>query len=199
MTAHRALFWDGPIAGQTVLVTGGAGSVGLFAVQLAKRAGAAVIATVSTEEKAAWARRAGADLVVNYRTDDVVTAAREWTGGSGVDRVVEVDLGANLPQTRAVLKSHSTIAAYGSDAVPTVCLPFYSADGAGMTIHFVVASAMPDAAKAQAVGCIADILREGIVSIVGAEFALDDIAAAHELVEQGAVIGKTVVKLTESL
>jgi NADPH2:quinone reductase len=195
MTAHRALFWNGPITGQTVLVTGGAGSVGLFAVQLAKRAGATVIATVSSADKAAWARRAGADYVVNYRTDDVAGMVVECTNGTGVDRVVEVDLGANVAASRASLKPHGTIEAFGSDAVPNVCLPFYSSDGPGMTIHFVVVSAMPRTAKAEAAACIADLLQRGLVSIVGAEFALDDIVSAHEAVEQGAVIGKTIVNV----
>jgi NADPH2:quinone reductase len=195
MTAHRALFWDGTIPGQTIVVTGGAGSVGLFAVQLAKRAGATVIATVSTDQKAAWAWRAGADYVVNYRTDDVAAAVRDCTNGTGVDRVVDVDLGANLAASRASLKPHGTIAAYGSDSVPNVCLPFYSSDGPGMTIHFVVVSAMPLAAKAEAVTCITDLLHRGLVSIVGAEFAFDHVASAHDAVEQGAVIGKTILKI----
>src|SRR6516225_9780373 len=72
MTAWCSLFADGPINGQTVLVTGGAGAVGHYAVQLAKWGGARVIATVSSQAKAEQALLAGADLVVNYRTEDVV-------------------------------------------------------------------------------------------------------------------------------
>ena len=80
MTAHRCLFADGPIAGQTVLVTGGAGAVGHYAVQLAKWAGARVIATVSSTEKAASAVAAGADHTVNYRTGE---AAKEMLALGG--------------------------------------------------------------------------------------------------------------------
>src|SRR5258707_14861091 len=89
MTAWCCLFGDGPIAGQTVLVTGGAGAVGHYAVQLAKAGGARVIPTVSSPMKDMEARLAGADLVVNYRTDDVVAKVMEFTEQRGVDRVVD--------------------------------------------------------------------------------------------------------------
>ena len=91
MTAWTCLYCDGPIVGQTVLVTGGAGAVGHYAVQLAKWGGAQVIATVSSPAKAEQARLAGADLVVNYKTEDVVAKAMAFTGQRGVDRVVDVD------------------------------------------------------------------------------------------------------------
>ena len=93
MTAWCCLFADGPIAGQTVLVSGGAGAVGHYAVQLAKWGGARVIATVSTKVKAERARMAGADLVINYRTEDAVAKAMAFTGQRGIDRVVDVDFG----------------------------------------------------------------------------------------------------------
>src|SRR6202012_5195101 len=99
MTAWSSLFCDGPITGQTVLVTGGAGAVGHDAVQLAKWGGARVIATVSSRAKDVEARLAGADLVVNYRTTDVVAKVMAFTEGRGVDRVVDVDFGGNLATT----------------------------------------------------------------------------------------------------
>ena len=94
MTAHRCLFADGPVSGQSVLVAGGAGAVGHFAIQLARRAGARVITTVSGPEKAELARQAGADHVVNYRDPDAADQIRAVT--QRVDRVVELALGANL-------------------------------------------------------------------------------------------------------
>src|SRR5437868_13963075 len=80
MTAWCCLFGDGPIAGQTVLVTGGAGAVGHYAVQLAKAGGARVITTVSSESKAEQARLAGADRVIDYKTEDVVARTMAFTG-----------------------------------------------------------------------------------------------------------------------
>jgi NADPH:quinone reductase len=94
MTAHRCLFADGRLEGRTVLVTGGAGPVGHFAIQLAKRAGARVVSTVSSSHKAELAAGAGADHVVNYRDGGAVDQVRSFA--SRVDRVVEVALGANL-------------------------------------------------------------------------------------------------------
>jgi NADPH2:quinone reductase len=99
MTAWCGLFGDGPIAGQTVLVTGGAGAVGHYAVQLAKWGGARVIATVSSSLKAMEARIAGADLVIDYKTEDVIAKALAFTGGRGVDRVIDVDFGGNIATT----------------------------------------------------------------------------------------------------
>src|SRR5215207_7476637 len=99
MTAHRAVTLGGELDGKTVLVTGGAGAVGHYAVQWAKHFGARVIATVSSPEKAAHASRAGADLIVNYRSENVAARVREYTGGSGVHHVVDVDFGGNLAVT----------------------------------------------------------------------------------------------------
>ena len=115
MTAWCCLFGDGPIAGQTVLVTGGAGAVGHYAVQLAKWGGARVIATVSSALKAEQARLAGADLVINYRTEDVVAKALAFTGQRGVDRVVDVDFGGNIATTLKLMAINSTIAVYATN------------------------------------------------------------------------------------
>src|SRR5882762_10497247 len=115
MTAWTCLYCDGPIVGQTVLVTGGAGAVGHYAVQCAKWGGAKVIATVSSTAKAEQARLAGADLVVNYRTEDVVTNAMAFTGQRGVDRVVDVDFGGNIDTTLKLMGMNSTIAVYATN------------------------------------------------------------------------------------
>src|SRR5258708_4403422 len=115
MTAWCCLFGDGPIAGQTVLVTGGAGAVGHYAVQLAKWGGARVIATVSSSLKAEQARLAGADLVIDYKTEDVVARAMAFTDQRGVDRVVDVDFGGNIATTLKLMAMNSTIAVYATN------------------------------------------------------------------------------------
>src|SRR3981189_1138798 len=114
MTAWCCLFGDGPIAGQTIMVTGGAGAVGHYAVQLAKWGGARVIATVSSSLKAEQARLAGADLVINYRDEDVAAKALAFTEQRGVDRVVDVDFGGTLPTTTKLMAMNSTIAVYAT-------------------------------------------------------------------------------------
>ncbi len=99
MTAYWCLYADGPLTGQTVLIAGGAGAVGHFAIELAKHGGAQVIATVSGPAKAELAARAGADLVVNYREVDAAERIASFAGA--VDRVIEVALGANRRHERA--------------------------------------------------------------------------------------------------
>src|SRR5262247_968394 len=147
VTAHRCLFADGPVEGQTVLVTGGAGAVGHYAVQLAKWAGATVIATVSSPEKAALAAAAGADHTVNYRTGDAAAEILTLTNGAGVDRIVDVDFGANLPVSLKVLKTNGTIATYASMGEPEPKLPFYPLMAKNATLRAVLLYTMPERAK----------------------------------------------------
>ncbi len=117
LTALHAVLVDGGVAGQSVLVAGGAGAVGHYAIQLAKIYGARqVVATVSGEEKAAVARAAGADFTVNYKNEDWVARCLEATGGVGVDRIVEVDAAANVKSDLAALRPEGRIVVYGSGA-----------------------------------------------------------------------------------
>ena len=95
LTAHRAVFFDGDVTGQTLLIQGGAGTVGHHAIQIAKRAGARVIATVSGPKKAKIAEAAGADEVLNYKDGDYVDRLLKLTAGRGADRIIEVSLSAN--------------------------------------------------------------------------------------------------------
>ena len=196
MTAHRALFIDGPITGQTALVTGGAGAVGRYGVQLAKWGGADVIATVSSEEKAEIARDAGADHVVNYRDEDAAERILEITGGAGVDRICEVDFGENLDVTRRVLKGNGTVAAYGSTRVPEPALPWYQMMPENTAIRMVFVYTMPDSAIAQACADINAACAAGALTHhIGARFSLEDTAAAHEIMENFANVGNVVVEI----
>ena len=125
MTAHRAVFADGDVEDQTVLVTGGAGRVGYFAVQWASRAGATVIATASNPEDVDTCRNAGAHHVINHRDEDFAALVLEASGGKLIDRVVDVEFGANLPVSVEVLRVGGTIATYASTQVPEPKLPFF--------------------------------------------------------------------------
>ncbi len=196
MTAHRAVFADGSVYGRTVLVHGGAGAVGYYAIQFAKTAGAAVIATVSGPEKTAVAREAGADHAIDYRREDVAARVRALTGGAGVDRVVEVDFGKNLEVTRAVLKPNGVIAAYASEGDPTPAIPFYPMMFGSTTLRLVLVFVMPDDALRQAGADVSTMLARGALRHRIAErFPLERIAAAHEAVERGTAIGKVVVEI----
>src|ERR1700742_3419732 len=113
LTAHRCLFADGPVTGKTVLVQGGAGAVGHYAIELARRGGARVVTTVSGPEKANLARAAGADLVINYREGDVAAQARAG-GAERADRIIEVALGANLDTDLALSGPETVIVTYAA-------------------------------------------------------------------------------------
>jgi NADPH2:quinone reductase len=190
MTAHYCLFCDGPVNGQTVLVAGGAGAVGHFAVELAKRAGARVITTVSSGEKAALAEKAGADLVVNYRTSDAVEQIRAFA--STVDRVIEVALGADLELDLAVSRPGTTIVTYAAEAADPV-LPVRACMAANVIVRFMLLYHLPAAALDRAVADITAALAAGdLTGLPVHKYPLDHIAAAHEAAEAG-VVGKIIV------
>jgi NADPH:quinone reductase len=196
MTAHRAVFADGPVYGHSVLVHGGAGAVGFYAVQFARQAGAEVIATVSSSEKASLARAAGADHVVDYRREDVAERLKSITRGAGIDRVVDVDFGRNLATNLAALKPNGTIAAYASEGESNPAIPFYPMMSRGITVRLVLVFNMPPAALAQAARDICTGLGRGKLRhppIV--RFPLERTAAAHEAVESGGIMGKAVVEV----
>ncbi|HEX9672140.1 MAG TPA: NADPH:quinone reductase [Burkholderiales bacterium] len=195
MTAHRCLFADGPIRGMTVLVTGGAGVVGHYAVQLARWAGARVIATVSSPEKAAHARKGGAHATIDYRTENVAERIDALTGGNGVDRVIDVDLAVNLPAYERVLRPAAVIATYAAAAVQDSVLPS-RLRSRNVTVRMVFVYTMPDAAKRKAIADIAHWTAGGRPQFaIAARFPLAEAAAAHETVESGKKIGHVILDI----
>lgn len=198
LTAHRCVFADGPVDGKTVLVTGGAGAVGFYAIQFAKHGGARVIATVGSAAQAETARRAGADVVINRRERDVVEAGAQASDGTerAVDRIVDVAFGANLPASLKLLKPRGTIATYSSDAEPEPVLPFWPLVMLDATVRFVLVYAMDRAAHDAAVETTFAGLRDGwLKHNIAATLPLERIAEAHRLVEAGGAGGKVVVQV----
>ena len=194
MTAHRCVFADGPIAGQTILVTGGAGAVGHYAIQLARWGGAKVIATVSGTDKAAHAKAAGADYTVNYKSDDVAQSVKDITKAQGADRAIEVEFGGSLATTLSCLKTNGVIATYASSAVMEPKLPFYPMMFQGITLRMVLVYILPEAARRQSIQDINQALVQGaLVHAIAETYPLDRIVAAHQAVESGKGIGNVVV------
>jgi NADPH:quinone reductase len=190
VTAHYCLFSDGPIDGQTVLVAGGAGAVGHFAIELAKRAGARVVATVSGAEKATLAEQAGADLVVNYRSPDAAQQIKAFA--PAVDRVVELALGANLELDLAVTGPLSTIVVYAAEPNNPV-LPVRACMTANVVLKFILLYGVSRAALEHATTDITAALADGALTpLPEHKFSLDEVAAAHEAAE-GGVTGKVLV------
>ncbi len=196
MTAHRAVFADGDVAGQRVLVTGGAGRVGHYAVQWASRAGAIVIATASNDADRAACESAGASHIVNHRADDVVAAILDATGGEPVDRVVDVEFGANLPTSVEVLRTGGTIATYSSTQVTEPTLPFFRMMYKDITIRLIIVYAMPESAKTQAIADIDSALQgDTLEHRIAHTLPLDDIVKGNEIIEQGSVRGAVILNL----
>jgi NADPH2:quinone reductase len=190
VTAHRCVFADGPVTGKTVLVAGGAGAVGHFAIELARWGGARVVATVSSADKAELARQAGADLIVNYREGDVAGQVRPFT--ERVDRVVEVALTDNLETDLALSGPETVIVTYAAQPADPV-LPVRKCMTANVTLRFVLLYTLPAGALQQAAADITAALRDGALTPLPVHrFGLDDIVAAHEAAENG-VTGKVVV------
>jgi NADPH2:quinone reductase len=196
LTAHRCVFADGPVADQLILVTGGAGRVGHYAIQWAHRAGARVIATASNEQDAAACREAGAEVVVNHREPEWGKAVLDLTGGQKVDRVIEVEFGANLPELLHCARIGATIATYSSTVVPEPALPFRTMMFMDLTVRMVIVYAMPEAAKAQAVADTQAALFEGgLQHRIAETLSFDQMAKAHEIIEEGSVRGCVVVTI----
>jgi NADPH:quinone reductase len=195
VTAHRCLFADGPIDGKNVLVAGGAGAVGHFAIELAKRAGAHVVSTVSGPEKAELAAKAGADLIVNYREPGAADQIRSFAGAAGVYRVVEVALGANLELDLAVIaRPDAGIVCYAAEPADPV-LPVRACMNANVVLRFVLLYGVPLEALGQAARDISAALAAGaLTELPVTRFPLEEIAAAQDAVEGGAV-GKVLVDI----
>ena len=193
MTAHVALFRSGPVQGKVVLVTGGAGAVGHYAVQLAKWAGATVIATVSSNEKADRARAGGADYVIDYKRQDVAAAIEAATGG--VDHVVDVDFGGNLAVTLKALRADGTLAYYASrgDAAPKLAAGELTRKN--LIVTGVLLPTSPHEARRRAQADITRWISTGPRMLsVASTHPLEDAAAAHEAVERGDKVGTVVVR-----
>lgn len=196
MTAHRCLFAAGEIKGETILVTGGAGAVGHYAIQLAKWDGAKVITTISSDEKAKHAQQAGADYIINYRTQNVIEQIEEITDGKGVDKIIEVDFGTNLPITEQVLKVNGLIACYASMNIREPAIPFYALLFKNIHIQLTLVYNMPQKAKQQACADINQAIDENkLIHPIASIYPLEQLADAHLAVESGTQIGNVIVEI----
>lgn len=183
-TAWLAVMGDGPVTGQTILVQGAAGAVGSMAVQIALAGEATVLATVSNDTGAAMVAPLGPVQIIDRSHDDVVARVRALTDGRGVDRIIEVDLAANMAADAAMLAPHGTIASYSCSSDPTPILPYYDFANLGATIRFIQGFILPPALRPQAEAAIADLTTRGALRpLIGATFPLEDIALAHARVD----------------
>lgn len=191
VTAWHCLFADGPLDGRTVLVAGGAGAVGSAAVALARRAGARVLATASPA-KLGQVEGYGAHVALDRTAPDLAEQVRA-AAPDGVDRIVEVALGANLALDLAVLAPRSTVSTYADDALAG--LPVRELMVANARLAFVLVYGLSDAELDAAVAGVANAVSGGaLMAQPAVRFDLSQIAEAHDLVETGPP-GKVLIDL----
>jgi NADPH2:quinone reductase len=194
-TAYQAVELADAKEGATILVAAGAGAVGHYAIQLAKKRKATVITTVSSPAKAELARAAGADHVVDYRRENVGERVMALTGNRGADAVIEMDLAANARLLPGLLAPNGVVAIYGSGA-PEATIPFQFLLQNNATLKFFLVYLMPPQLRARATADLTRMLERGeLVHNVAQTFDLADIVAAHEAVESGKAMGNVVVKI----
>ena len=179
----------------TVMIVGGAGSVGHYAIQLAKMRGARIITTVSGPEKAAHARRAGADEVINYRTENVSQRVKALTDGRGVDALIELDLSTNGKDYPNILRPHATVVVYGMSSneatLPTLWLMRNS-----ITLRLFLVYDLSAADREASLAELGALLQSNrLIHTVGRRLPLGEIALAHELSERGEVVGNIVLDI----
>jgi NADPH2:quinone reductase len=199
LTAHLALAGDGELVGQTILVQGGAGAVAGYAIQLARHRGARVVATVSSDAKAAVARAFGAEAAIDYTAGNAIEALKAAAPG-GFDRIVEVDFGANIAVDVEVIRPHGVIASYSSTRVREPLLPYYPLQFKAVTIRCIQGMLLTAAQRDAGVAELTRLLQAGWLRHPTPHiFPLDRIADAHAALESGRAIGKVLVQVGEEI
>jgi NADPH2:quinone reductase len=196
LTALQAVEHQGDVAGRTLLVTGGAASVGHYVCQIASQRGARVIATASAR-RADHARAAGAAEIIDYRNEDVAERVRELTGGKGADGIIDMDLTSTAPLLpKGILAPHGKLVCYGANRPGDIPVSFAAMLWGSLTLQlflvYELTAAQRDAANAELTRLLE---QEKLTHAIGARFPLDDIAAAHEAVESGDIIGNVVLEV----
>jgi NADPH2:quinone reductase len=195
LTALHAVRLADLDAKSTVLIAGGAGAVAHYAIQFAKFKGARVITTVSQPRKAEHARRAGADEVVNYRTENVGARIKALTGGAGVNAVIEMDLSGNARLYPDILRAHGTVVIYGM-AGTEATLPSLWLMQNSITLKLFLIYDVTEAQRAELLQELAALLADNrLVHSIAEQLPLDEIARAHNLVERGEVLGNVVLDI----
>lgn len=197
MTAYISLFRSGSAAGRNVLVTGGAGAVGHYAVQLAKWSGAkTVIATVRGAEKAELAKHAGADIVIDTATGDLAELFSAALGSEVIDRVVDVDFASHISVLPPFLAQGAVVSSYASASQPVPAIPFYALMRKNVRIETTALHSAPIELRHEAQREITRWVGEtGGIHRISNRFALSDIVAAHECVEAGGKSGTVIVTI----
>jgi NADPH2:quinone reductase len=193
LTALQALRLADTAPGMTVLVVGGAGSVGHYIVQLARQRGARVIATVSSGAKAEHARAGGADVIIDYRTEDLPARIAEITNGLGVDIVFELDIAMNAAAYPLLVRPHGKIIVYGTSTDRATIPALWLLRHAVPVLPFLVYDVSTADRRAGLEQLNALLRTAALTHTIAAAMPLERIADAHRLGESGKAIGNIVL------
>jgi NADPH:quinone reductase len=195
LTAHYAVHCDGPVQGKTVLVAGGTGAVGYYAVQIAKLAGARVIATVGSREKAALARAAGADEAIDFRSEDVGERLAALTGGALAERIIEPQFAKNAALYPKMLAKKGTVVVYGAGGAEGAISASWGIQNQP-TIRFFIMYELPAEWYPRIAAELTEYQTAGrLKHLPVREFTLAEVAAAHEAVEKGNNGARMIVRI----
>lgn len=198
MTACHAVRQLGPLDGKTVLVIGASSAVGHYAAQMAVMAGARVIGTVGSADKARHALAAGVAATIDYKTQPVAEEVRRWTADRGVDAIIDMDFSTTVQWLASgALAPHGQLVSYGSNVYGDIAIPYRALLWNSYSLCFFLVYDLAPQDRRDAIESLNRMVAEGrLVHAIGARFKLDAIAAAHEAVESGRVIGNVVVDMS---
>jgi NADPH2:quinone reductase len=195
MTAWHGVEVSGAGKGSTVLVTGGAGGVGHYAIQFAKARGATVLTTISGDAKADLARKAGADHCINYKSENIGERVMAATNKKGIDAVIDMDFSTNAKLAPTILHPRSKFVVYGNSA-PEATIPSQFMLTNFIGIQYIFVYELTAQERTSAVSGITRMLEDKtLINNVALTLPLGEIHAAHEAVEQGKTLGNVVVTL----
>lgn len=197
MTAFHAVQLLGEIAGKTILVIGASSAVGHYAAQIASHRGATVTGTVGSAKKAEHALAAGAQAAINYKEESVVQRIADLTGRKGVDAIIDMDFSTTIQYlAHDVLAPHGTLVCYGSNAYGDTPVPFKELLFRSISLRFFLVYDLTPQDRQRAIDGLTRLMEEGKLShTIGARFALEEIALAHEAVEGGKTLGNVILDL----
>lgn len=195
LTACFAVFGNGPVAGKTFLVQGGAGTVGMLAVQLAKWGGAQVIATCSAAHFDR-VKDAGAGTVLDYSDPNLADKILQANAGQKIDQIIEVEFGANLAVDAEVVAEKGRIIAYGSAKEMQPEFPFLPLLFKAVTVEIILVYLLTETQRSNAIAKLNEALEAKAVTVeVEKIYDFSDVCDAHMAVETGKREGAVLLRI----